>query len=482
MAGSKPGDAGTLISEGYVPRTAQESLADSILERISANRAKGYSREEASALLFQSTIVDQEGMDSLVSAVLAGSHILLFGPSGTGKTSIAKELWRLFPKDIWAVEGCPVQDDPMSVVDEVFHVRSPCCPSCESRFGSGAEVFDPTLVDPSKVPIVRKRLREGYGLARVQGSSEVFPDNLTGVFNLHKLEAIGDPTSPLILEPGKLLQANRGLLMVDEVGKLPLGTQNVLLQALQEGIVSPAKSRDTFPAGFVAVTTSNLRDLDAINEPLNDRLTNIYVDYIRDHPRNRRILSVARRRESMDVFVPEILLHAAIFVVESWRDLAVDIPELSEVGSNRSMLDTISRSCAYAVLRGSRRVERPDFERGAKDALYGRIRARGGDSFMRNEEIVKEFLTGNMDMAMERAFRVYWCTFYQRDLAGNSARAEKLVRAIQSGTVPKGGDGDILRDFILRSERMGGGLQREEVLGAVLEIMNTMQDFGCKEA
>jgi len=40
----------------------------------------------------------------------------------------------------------------------------------------------------------------------------VFPDNLTGTLNLRKLEELGDPTSPLVLEPGKLLQANRGVL------------------------------------------------------------------------------------------------------------------------------------------------------------------------------------------------------------------------------------------------------------------------------
>jgi MoxR-like ATPase len=479
MPGHTIANADALRETGYVPKTAQESLADSILGMIEAYRAKGYSREESLTLLFQTTIVDQEVLESLFSAVISGTHILLFGPSGTGKTSIAKELWRLFPKEIFAVQGCPVQDDPMSVVDQSFHARSPCCPSCWSRFGSGKDVFDPSMADPAKVPVVRVRLREGYGLSRVQGSSEVFPDNLTGVFNLRKLEEIGDPTSPLILEPGKLLQANRGLLLVDEVGKLPLGTQNVLLQALQEGIVTPAKSRETFPASFVAVTTSNLRDLDAINEPLNDRLTNIYVDYIRDHAKNRRIIEVARRREETRTFMPEIFVHASVFLVESWRDLGVDVPELSEVGSNRTILDTISRSTAYSRLRGSRIVGREDLEKGIRDALFGRIRARGGDSFQRNEEILKEFMAGNLELSLERAFRIYWCTFFQRDLSGSVQRAEKLARSIQSGSVPAGGDGDLFREFVKKNEK-AAGLSPAEVERTVLEIMNGMKDFGCK--
>ncbi len=481
MVSTDHGDAASLRDSGYMPRTAQEALGKRILEELNSLGSKGYSRKEAVALLFRNVVLDPEVLDTFIAALIGGSHILLFGPSGTGKTSLAKELWAFFPKEVYAVDGCPVQDDPMSVIDPAYFKRVPCCPSCQSRFGPGVDIFDPSIVDPKSVPVKRIVLKEGYGLARLQGSSEVFPDNLTGVFNLHKLEELGDPTSPLILEPGKLLQANRGLLMVDEVGKLPLGTQNVLLQALQEGIVTPAKSRETFPANFVAITTSNLRDLDAINEPLNDRLSNIYIAYNRSHMKNRSIIDIALGEKGAGAFFSEIFLQAAVFLVEAWRDLSVDIPELSEVGSNRTILDTVTRSIAYSKLAREPFITKESFSMGVRDALYGRIRARGGDSFLRNEEIVKEFMTGSLDLSIERGFRMYWCTFFKRDLEGSVSRAEKLVRAISSGKIPAGGDGDLLKKYILRMERNRGTLDDGQVLEQVVSIMNGMSDFGCTE-
>lgn len=423
MAREKKLTALDLIDEGYTYRTPQEALRDHIIKLIKKYEGEGLSRSEALSRLFPNTILDTEVLEELVSALISGSHVLLFGPSGTGKTTLAKDVWNLFPKEIYAVEDCPVQDDPLSVVDPHISRSHPPCPICQSRFWEDGR----PSAEPGEVPVVRKYLKEGYGLARVQGSSEVFPDHLTGVINIHKLEELGDPTSPLILEPGKLLQANRGVLLVDEVGKLPLGTQNVLLQALQEGIVTPAKSRETFPAKFVAVTTSNLRDLDNITEPLNDRLSNVYVEWSREHSNNIKIAYLAEVLRLEGPAFPRIYLEAAVYLLESWRELGVDVPELSEVGSNRTMMDVVSRGWAYAQMEGRWRVEFRDFSRGARDALYGRIRARGGDSFLRNEEIVSTFLKENLRDAVEEGYRAWWCGFYT-DHLGSSPALEGEVK------------------------------------------------------
>ena len=429
--------AAQLREAGAVIESPSDRFREEIARRISAFRAKGLSREDAVAALFPTTVLPQSTYDDVVTALISGAHLLFFGPSGAGKTSLAKELWDLFPKGAWVVQGCPVLDHPLSLVDAESAERFPPCPVCRRRFSPGNDPagFSPDRVDASKVPAEYVRLREGYGFARLQGSSEVFPDHLTGNLNLRRLEEIGDPMSPLVLEPGKLLQANRGLLLVDEIGKLPLGTQNVLLQALQEGTVTPSKSRESFPGAFVAICTSNLSDLDNINDPLSDRLTSLHIGFNAHHAENRRIVELGRAVVGAP-YVPEVLLDAGVRVIETWRrKMSDDNPDIGEVGSNRTLLDVGARTRAIAELLEHPIPTSDDLRAGLLHAMRGRIRARSGDSFNQNERRVVEFLDRYVDPALKRSAGVYWCRFFRSNLRENTAEGEALVaegRRLQS--------------------------------------------------
>ncbi len=400
-----------------------------ILRKLEEYQRHGLSRSASAAALFPRTVLPAETYEDLVAALVSGAHVLFFGPSGAGKTSLAKELWDLFPKELWVVDGCPVLDHPLSVVSAGVAERLPACPICRRRFAPSGEVaaFDPAKTDASRVPALRIRMREGFGFARLQGSSEVFPDHLTGNVNLRKLEEIGDPMSPLVLEPGKLLQANRGLLLVDEIGKLPLGTQNVLLQSLQEGTVTPSKSRESFPAMFVAVCTSNLSDLDNINDPLSDRLTSIHVGFNRRHSANRAIVDRART-ESAGGYVPEVLLDTGVRMVEAWRlRMTEEDPDMGEVGSNRTLIDVVARTEAFGTLAGREVPSVDDLKSGILHAMRGRIRARSGDSFQQNAKRVQEFLDQHLDESLRQSAKVYWCRFFRDVLKEKNDEAQSLI-------------------------------------------------------
>jgi Mg-chelatase subunit ChlI len=486
-----------LIDRGIVPELPREFLRKQLQSKIGGLRSQGISEEDILQALYPKTILDSHTHEGLTAALVAGNNVLLFGPPGSGKTNLAKDIWNLFPKQIYVVEGCPVQDNPFSIFDSKFFRQVPACPFCKTRFGelSYAEIgeYDPSRVDPKSVPVTYVTLREGHGLARIQGSPEVFPDNLTGTINLQRLEKIGDPTSPLVLEPGKLIQANRGLLIVDEIGKLPRGTQNVLLQALQEHIVSPAKSRETFPASFIAICTSNLDDLDNINEPLNDRLSNIHVDFNSEHIKNRRIVNLALANSTHDVFIPDIFFEGSVYLTEAWRNSLGEVYELLEVGSNRSMIDIVTRAEAYSTLNGRRMVTLEDFEKGVFSAMLGRIRARGGDSFAQNEDRIRGFISNHLKPELVKSGRRYWCGFYREVLNEDKPEGLRVLEECQKvlknpelakGALRKETPHKKYRKFgkyVIDREAYPGPLSQDEVVLSVFGLLSSLDVFECDE-
>lgn len=477
MATEARSTAKDLIAQHLTPVLPTRRLRDALYARFDEGRKKGMTEGEALQTLFPNTILDTETLRRVTAALLAGSNVLLLGPPGSGKTNLAKDIWDMYPKDVIAVEDCPVQDDPFSLTDSAFFRKVPACPYCRMRHGDVTmktlSEFDPSRIDPARVPIVRRRLREGYGLARIQGSPEVFPDNLTGSINIAKLEEIGDPNSPLVMEPGKVLQANRGLLLIDEIGKLPRGTQNVLLQALQENVVSPAKSRETFPASFVAVATSNLMDLDNVTEPLIGRLAIVYVDFNRDHFKNAAI--IRQNLSDRGVFTPDAFIEAAATLVEAWRRTAAGSDELGEVGSNRTMIDIVRRAQAFAQLAARNVVEAEDFHQGARDSMTGRIRARGAEGFEQNREIVENFVEKRWKDALKDGSVRCWCSFYIGELKEDKSEALRVVDAVKNKIDGRGGDAakyDRFRQFVERHEQLDG-TNPEEATKRVFRLLES---------
>jgi len=81
---------------------------------------------------------------------------------------------------------------------------------------------------------------------------------------------------------GKILQANGGSLLLDEIGDMPLGLQARLLRVLQERMVTPLGSAKSIPVNvaLICATNRNLRDLiarNAFREDLYYRLNGLVV-------------------------------------------------------------------------------------------------------------------------------------------------------------------------------------------------------------
>jgi len=205
----------------------------------------------------------------------------------------------------------------------------------------------------------------------------------------------------------------------------------VLLQALQENIVTPSKSRETFPAAFFCVATSNVDDLEAIEDPLLGRFTSVYVPFNTDHAKNRAIVDTAAA--SARVPVPGLVREATVLLVERWRKVSAESPELGEVGSNRTMMDLVRRSEAHALLRHAALVAPEDFARGAREGMIGRVRGRSAEGYHENRDAVEAFTAKQVPKAIADAAMDAWCGFFVGVLASDKSEGDRTARELLEG-------------------------------------------------
>lgn len=188
----------------------------------------------------------------LTAALRAGRHVLIEGQVGVGKTRLAQEAARALGREVIRVDG-----------DERFNEDKLC------------GWFDPPTV-----------LAKGY-------VAEAFV-------------------------PGPLYRAmSRGaLLFINELNRMPEGAQNLLLPALDEGILEvPRLGSMQAGEGFLIVATQNPREFVGtalLSEALRDRFELLVLDY-QDFDEEVQIVAQLTGIED------RTLLKQAVFVARATR-------------------------------------------------------------------------------------------------------------------------------------------------------------------
>ncbi len=200
----------------------------------------------------------QETKEQLKSALLMNRHVLIIGPPGIGKTTLAKNVARLM--------------------------------QAEAKF------------------------------VRVQGSPDLTVEDLLGDIDPTKALKHG-PTSPEAFTPGKIFKADGGILFFDELNRCPEKVQNALLQVLEEGKATIGSHTVDFPSNFIFIGTMNPEETAAtekLSDVLMDRFDIIHMGYPDTLDIEHKI--VLAKGEKKQVSFEDKLLKAAILFVRGIRE------------------------------------------------------------------------------------------------------------------------------------------------------------------
>lgn len=313
---------------------------------------------------FTDILGQEDAKQGIKSALIVNRHIIIIGPPGIGKTTLAKNIAKLLP-DIEVVEGCSYHCTKENLI----------CPSCKQKTNHKTV-----------------RLQGSRRFVRIQGSPDLTVEDLLGDIDPIKALKFG-PLSLEAFTPGKIFKANNGVLFFDELNRCPEKLQNALLQVLEEGKATIGSYDVDFDVNFIFIGTMNLEDssTEKLSDVLLDRFDIIHMDYPEDIDTEKKIVLI-KGREIVNVS-DELLTLMSHFV----RLLRQD-DKLEKKPSVRASIGLYERSQSNALLNGRKNIKFEDIKNVLASVLSHRIRLKPSVRYLESaEDYLKEQFHKNVE-------------------------------------------------------------------------------------